>query len=127
MKSMWPPQVAIFLPSANGSCGKVMFLHLSVSHFVHRGGCLPQCMLRYTPGRYASYWNALLFMTYFYRTGGGVWSPRPPWIRYWISVRSGDKLFSYLVNFSFVSTQCAIFYQTTCLFCNLQPHDMCFT
>ena len=47
------------------SCGKVMFLHLSVSHSVHRG-CLPQCMLGYTPhdghcsGRYASYWNALL-------------------------------------------------------------------
>ena len=29
---------------------KVMFLHLSVSHFVHRGsGCLSQCMLGYTP------------------------------------------------------------------------------
>ena len=27
---------------------KVMFLHLSVSHSVHRG-CLPQCMLGYTP------------------------------------------------------------------------------
>ena len=27
---------------------KVMFLHLSVSHSVH-GGCLPQCMLVYTP------------------------------------------------------------------------------
>ena len=27
-----------------------MFLHLSVSHSVHRGeGCLPQCMLGYTP------------------------------------------------------------------------------
>ena len=56
---------------------KVMFLHLSVSHSVHRGGGLPQCMLGYhhpprpgTPpprsrdgyccGRYASYWNALL-------------------------------------------------------------------
>ena len=68
---------------------KVMFLHLSVSHSVHRGG-LPQCMLGYHPpgpgnpleqtprdqapprsrhppadsyccGRYASYWNALLF------------------------------------------------------------------
>ena len=31
------------------SCGKVMFLHLSVSHSVHRGGCLPQCMLGYNP------------------------------------------------------------------------------
>ena len=29
---------------------KVMFLHLSVSHSVHTGGgCLPQCMLGYTP------------------------------------------------------------------------------
>ena len=28
------------------SCGKVMFLHLSVILFT--GGCLPQCMLRYT-------------------------------------------------------------------------------
>ena len=27
---------------------KVMFLHPSVSHSVH-GGCLPQCMLGYTP------------------------------------------------------------------------------
>ena len=27
---------------------KVMFLHLSVSHSVHGGGCLPQCMLGYT-------------------------------------------------------------------------------
>ena len=28
---------------------KVMFLHLSASHSVHRGRCLPQCMLGYTP------------------------------------------------------------------------------
>ena len=28
---------------------KVMFLHLSVSHSVHRGMCVPQCMLGYTP------------------------------------------------------------------------------
>ena len=47
------------------SCGKVMFLHLSV--ILSTGGCLPQCMLGYTPpadgycsGRYASYWNAFL-------------------------------------------------------------------
>ena len=34
------------------SCGKVIFLHLSVSHSVH-GGCLPQCMLGCTlPGRH---------------------------------------------------------------------------
>ena len=30
------------------SCGKVMFLHLSVSHSVYRG-CLPHWMLGYTP------------------------------------------------------------------------------
>ena len=29
------------------SCGKVVFLHLSVGHFVHRG-CLLQCMLGYS-------------------------------------------------------------------------------
>ena len=29
------------------SCGKVMFLHLSV--ILSMGGCLPQCMLGYTP------------------------------------------------------------------------------
>ena len=66
---------------------KVMFLHLSVSHSVHRGGvCLSACWdtppgtrhppdqatppTRHPPsgsrdgyccGRYASYWNALLF------------------------------------------------------------------
>ena len=63
-----------------------MFLPLSVSHSVDRGGCLPQCMLGYTPpledtphsqtplpgitplspadgycsGRYTFYWNAFL-------------------------------------------------------------------
>ena len=31
------------------SCRKVMFLHLSVSHSVHGGGYLPQCILGYTP------------------------------------------------------------------------------
>ena len=25
------------------SCGKVMLLHLSVSHSVHEGGCIPAC------------------------------------------------------------------------------------
>ena len=35
------------------SCGKVIFSQASVSHSVHRrGGCLPQCMLGYTPCRY---------------------------------------------------------------------------
>ena len=32
-------------------------LHPSVSHSVHRGGCLPQDMLGYTPpGRHAPLW-----------------------------------------------------------------------
>ena len=67
------------------SCGKAMFLHLSVSHSVHRGGVSASVHAgihplagtppkagkpspgRYTPhdghcsGRYASYWNAFLF------------------------------------------------------------------
>ena len=56
---------------------KVMFLHLSVSHSVHGGVCLSACWdtplgadpplrsacweIRSTSGRYASYWNAILF------------------------------------------------------------------
>ena len=56
------------------SCGKVMFLHLSVSHSVHRGGCLPggcipACTGQTPPpgrhphcsGRYAAYWNAFSY------------------------------------------------------------------
>ena len=56
------------------SCGKAMFLHLSVSHSVHGGGgvCLPSACWDTHPragqtspggqcsGRYASYWNAFL-------------------------------------------------------------------
>ena len=59
------------------SCGKVMFSQVCVKNSVQEG-CLPQCMLRYTPrqtspwadtpppadryccGRCASYWNAFL-------------------------------------------------------------------
>ena len=63
---------------------KVMFLHLSVSHSVHRAGvCLSACWdtprkqkppgsrhplssacweIRSTSGRYASYWNAILLL-----------------------------------------------------------------
>ena len=38
--------------------GKLMFLHLSVSHSVHRGN-LPHCMLGYTSlGRYALPWQS---------------------------------------------------------------------
>ena len=63
------------------SCGKVMFLHLSVSHYsVHSQGgvsnacngpageCIPECNgpggvhpHQSTSGQYASYWNAFLF------------------------------------------------------------------
>ena len=35
-----------FITVLKRSCGKVMFLHLSVSHSVH-GGCLPQCICTY--------------------------------------------------------------------------------
>ena len=31
---------------------------------------------------YAAAFDGHLFMTYFYRAGGGVWRPWPPWIRY---------------------------------------------
>ena len=31
------------LPPANECCGKVMFLHLSVNHSVHKGVCIPAC------------------------------------------------------------------------------------
>ena len=41
------------LPPANKVWGKVMFLHLSVSHSVHGG---------HQSGLYASYWNAYLFL-----------------------------------------------------------------
>ena len=56
----WPPNLDlkasdVFAPCTWSTCyrlqtkfAKAMFLHLSVSHFVHRG-CLPQCMLGYTP------------------------------------------------------------------------------
>ena len=30
-----------FITARNSSCGKVMFLHLSVSHSVHKGGVCP--------------------------------------------------------------------------------------
>ena len=56
------------------SCGKVMFLHLSVIMFT-RGGRHPRedtppsrcaCWeMRATIGRYASYWNAYLFVDLF--------------------------------------------------------------
>ena len=62
------PQFSLFT-ARKQSCGKVMLLHLSVSHSVHRGGeglpgqrptsgQRPPCTL--TTGQYASYWNALL-------------------------------------------------------------------
>ena len=50
--------VQLLLPPANEVWGKVMFLHLSVSHSVHSG---------HRSGRYASYWNA-------YFLGGDVYS-----------------------------------------------------
>ena len=74
------------LPPANEVWGKVIFLHLSVILFTGRGG---EYLGRYTPragtpptgthpgrytlrqvhppGRYASYWNALLFLHNFFQ------------------------------------------------------------
>ena len=45
-----------FLPPTKEVWGKVMFLHLSVSHSVHSGQ---------RSGRYASYWNAYLLFLFF--------------------------------------------------------------
>ena len=46
----WPDKSLILLFTVRKrSCGKVMFLHLSVSYSVHGGRCLPQCMLGYPP------------------------------------------------------------------------------
>ena len=42
--------LSLLLP-ANEVRGKVMFLYLSVILFT--GGCLPHCMLGYTPGRHS--------------------------------------------------------------------------
>ena len=42
-----PPLKHFYRPQTRFA--KVMFLHLSVSHSVHGRGCLPQCMLGYTP------------------------------------------------------------------------------
>ena len=80
-----------FLPSAT-KLRQVMFLHLSVSHSVHRGVCLSACWDTHNPGqtppwadtllgrhppladtpadvycsgRYASYWDAFLFVQIF--------------------------------------------------------------
>ena len=84
------PQDEILLPPANEVWGKVIFSQACVKNSVHRGGLLPGgCLVRvggllpewvpgpggsaprgvpggdppdgYCCGRYASYWNALLF------------------------------------------------------------------
>ena len=92
-------RITFFITGLNKVVAKVIFLHLSVIHSVHRGGGgLPQCMLgchppradpleqthrhppyqtppreqtpppeadssiRSTSGRFASYWNAFLFI-----------------------------------------------------------------
>ena len=50
-RQVWLIDVLIELFSFNRplrSCGKVMFLHLSVILFTEWGRCLPQCMLGYT-------------------------------------------------------------------------------
>ena len=43
------------LPPANEVRGKVVSLHMSVSYSV-QGGCLPDCMLEYTPPWQTSPW-----------------------------------------------------------------------
>ena len=53
----------LLLPPANEVWGKVMFLHLSVSHSVHSG---------HRNGRYASYWNAYLLFWVFNQLLFGV-------------------------------------------------------
>ena len=75
--------MSLLLPPANEVWGKVIFLHLSVILFTVGGvpGQVPPSPGRYTPGssacweiratsgRYASYWNALLFYIYFWHMG----------------------------------------------------------
>ena len=64
-----PPETATTVDGVHScyrpqrSCGKVIFSQASVSHSVHRGGCLSQCLLGYTPplGRYTP------------------WQVHPPW------------------------------------------------
>ena len=95
------------------SCGKVMFLHLSVSHSVHKGWCTSPSpwadthwvntpLGRHPPprdglcsGRYASYWNALLFVS-MWRSAGV-----PPQVNLRFSLRtwiSGPRKSSKLLN-----------------------------
>ena len=99
-KSMWPPLAAIFLlPQTKLRKGNV-FTSVSQEFCPHGGRCTPPGADRQTPSpwadtslgrhpnprqtippppksdghcsrRYTSYWNAFLFMTYFYRAGGG--------------------------------------------------------
>ena len=66
----------ILITGRNEVLAKVIFLHLSVIHSVHRGGVPDQAPprdqvhppgaatsgIRSTIGRYASYWNAFLFV-----------------------------------------------------------------
>ena len=63
-----------FITANKRSCGKVMFLHLSLSHSFHRGGVHPPWQTLpphgHWSGRYASYWNALLLIFFRFRS---VW------------------------------------------------------
>ena len=51
--------IAINFYRSQTKFAKVMFLHLSVCHSVHRG-CLPQCMLGYTPPGADTPWSKQL-------------------------------------------------------------------
>ena len=70
-----PSLLYFFITVRKRSCRKVMFLHLSVSHSVHKGAGsasvhagIHTLLGRHPPadghcsGRYASYWNAFLFI-----------------------------------------------------------------
>ena len=52
----WPTDVASEVPLLitvrKQSCGKVMFLHLSVSHSIHRGVYIPACIKQIPLGRH---------------------------------------------------------------------------
>ena len=45
----WAKYSILVITGRNEVVAKVIFLHLSVIHSVHRGGGLPQCMLGYHP------------------------------------------------------------------------------
>ena len=50
---------------------------------------------------------AIFFMTYFYRTGGGCMAPSaPPWIRYYVSLKSANSVTKIFVKRLNPATYC---------------------